>query len=351
MTAHFNYNCPHGPIPRVERQDSHYKFLWTTRPPYAMVDLIHARRIVAYDDEFFPPETEVILTSTISDEKLASISFIDELRIIHSLQPDFVIPFDFPVYEGMSQKERKESIMEIVSGTIDISNCLNANTITDLPQELQTFLEDNLTKPSDFIVGLPDATVLPLIKGYNTLERSIMVDCATQINAPCLVKYGVQYMTVGEAGNYPALVTSLEEIANESQDYPVLVIGLQSPSGMFSLEGVPNNVVAAAGTNQWTKHVSPSSSSHEQMKTQYTAFSNDVCETLGIDDPYHAPKSDTSMVDGLEKNPGKAVTDTLDLGDAGAAGDEDYGFGQRKRPRDAADALTAGLQGALKDNM
>lgn len=336
-----------GAIPRIERQQSHHSFLWAVRPPVVMVDLIHAARIAMHNDEaFFPPETDVILTSTVSDTQLSNYTFEDELRIIRELAPRWVLPFDFPVYGDMDPTVREEHTRQVATGAEDMQYILH--NLSD--EEVDRVVEVK-GLPRELVEPVQNTTVLPLLKGTTPGEREIVFDAATRMQSPLIAKYGVQYMTVGGSGSHPALCDDLQSINQETGGHPTLVIGLLSPSGRYSLEGVPDNVVAAAGTNQWVKRVNPKSSSSSEMREAFEAFYNAVSETLDVNARYHASiaagtpdKPPTEF----EKSPGNAVGDDLSPSISGAAGDSDYGFGQRKRPSDAIDAVTAGRKGGLQ---
>lgn len=248
-----------------------------------MVDLIHAARIAMHDDEFFPPETDVILTSTISDATLAQYTFEDELRIIRAIKPRWVLPFDFPVYGDMDPGRRETHLAQIAGGARDMQHILGP-----LPDdEIQRVCEVK-DLPRELVEPVQNTTVIPLVKGTTPDERGIVYTAADDLSAPLIAKYGVQYMTVGGNGSYPALCEDLATINAETTGHPTLIIGLLSPSGRYSLEGVPENVVAAAGTNQWLKHVEPTSNSPSEMQEAFEAFYNAVADTLNVDVRYHS---------------------------------------------------------------
>lgn len=309
-----------------------------------MVDLIHAARVAMHEDEFFPPQTSAIVTSTISDRKLAQYTFEDELRILRALEPEFAIPFDFPVYGDMPDDQRETHVQQVAAGVTDM-----AYIMSELPADEVDRVCDVKDLPRELVEPVQDTTILPLTKGTTPDERGIMVDTAERVSAPVLTKYGVQYMT-GSAGNYPKLREVLEHIDAESDSYPMLVIGLLSPSGMFSLEGLPDNVVAAAGLNQWVKHVKPASNSPDEMREAFEEFYNEVADTL--DSPVHYDAVEVATIaspppEPLEKTPGNAVDQDLTPSVSGAA-EGGYGFGQRKRADDAMGAVAAGRKGGVK---
>lgn len=335
-----------GVIPRVERQEKHYEFLWRVRPPATVVNLRHARRIIAHDDSFFPPDCAVILTTTIADDDLATYTFEDELRIIRELNPDYVIPFDFPVYGDMDADIREDHIDQIAQGCRDM-----AIILSDLRDSVVDDICDQKDLPKELVAPTQDTRVLPLVKGFSQHEREVLYDVAHEIGAPCLVKYGVQYMTVGESGHFVTLRDDLETIQEESNDYPVLVIGVASPTGKYSLEQLPNNVIGGVGTNQWKKRLStPTDADPVTLQSEFASLYNTAVESLDTQYTYRPlagrePEHVFQSPEDLSKNPGGSITQGLDIGVAGAAGDEEYGFGQRKRPDDAMDAIDAGTIG------
>lgn len=332
-----------GAIPRIERQETHHNFLWAVRPPLAMVGLTHAARIAMHNTDFFPPETNVILTSTIGDSDLSRYTLEDELRIIHALEPEYIIPFDFPVYADMDPSTRRQHLQQISQGTEDLHTLIgqltdretdHICTETDLPQSL--------------VEQTADSTIIPLIKGTTPDERAILHRTAQRLSAPAIAKYGVQYMTVGGNGSYPQLIDDLETTAVETNNYPTLIIGLLSPDGRYSLEGTPDNVIAGAGTNQWIKRTTPANSTPEEMQSAFQTLYNTAAKTLGQPDRYditHAETTANTPPTELTKSPGNSVGNDLSPSTAGAADEGGYGFGERKRPTDAMDAITAGRLG------
>lgn len=309
-----------------------------------MVGLVHAARIAMHDADFFPPETDVILTSTISDSKLADYSFGDELRICHALEPEWVLPFDFPVYGDMDSDDRETHTKQAAVGARDMAYILAG--LSD--EEVQRVCEIRNVPRELVVEPQPSTTVLPLIKGTTRDERAISLNEADNYSPPVIAKYGAQYMTVGGSGSYPALVSTLDSLADQTGGQPTMVIGLLSPSGQFSLEGVPDNIVAAAGTNQWVKRVQPRSSTPSQMRTAFETLANGVASALGVDQSYYpeiaAATADTPPTP-FQSAPGSAVGDDLAPTYSGAAGNGEYGFGKRKRPDDAMSAAVAGRKG------
>ncbi len=332
----------YGPIPKIERQRSHHRFLWAVRPPAVMVDLIHASRIVMYEEPFFPPETQVILTSTISDAALAEFSFVDELQIINKLEPDYVIPFDFPVYGDMDAEEREENIRQILQGTIDMDYLFGELSPGEINQVV-----DETEIPKECLSESKGPVVIPLIKGATKEEREQFYSVIKTLNPPFIAKYGVQYMTIGGGGGYPALRRDIETIEDEFDGYPLIVIGLLSPSGKYSLEGLPDSVIGGAGLNQWVNRIAPKSRRTSEMQNRYEEFTKAVCKGVSLPANYSAQfgPDGGSTRPKLEINRGVSVGDDLTPSLSGASEEGGYGFGERKRDPGAMGPAEAGKIG------
>jgi len=246
-------------IPRIERQRPHFEFLWAVRPPAAMVDLTHAKRIAAIDQPshtegrgFFPSETDVLLNSCINDSDLLEYSLGQELQIALQLDADYIIPYDLPVYGSMEKETRVENCMEIAAATAELVALLSESTPTDEREAIAAELAVDVDAVNES--GLD---VLPLIKGREPDEREIMYNTLHSLQKqldwqpPATVKYGVQHMTVGTNGHYNQLRDEIETLIDERSDASILVIGVGSPTGQYSLEGLPAGVVAGAGLNAW----------------------------------------------------------------------------------------------------
>lgn len=332
-----------GAIPRIERQQSHHEFLWAVRPPTVMIGIKHAARIAMHEETFFPPETSVILTSTISDSELSTYTFEDELKIIRHIEPEWVIPFDFPVYGDMDAERRMRHVQQVANGAQDMQYILG-----ELSEEEIDRVAEIKDINRELVAPTQDTTVVPLIKGVVPNERLRIINTGDEINAPIYAKYGAQYMTVGGNGSHPELCKDLKAIQKESNNHPMLVVGLLSPNGRYSLEKVPSNIVAAAGMNQWIKRVKPKSNSGKEMREAFQTLYNEVSDTLDVDTTYYADIAGGTSDDPPEEFTAKrgiAVGEDLSASVSGAAGDEDYGFGQRKRSEDAMTAVEAGRKG------
>lgn len=277
-----------GAIPRIERQAAHYRFLWAVRPPFAMIGLDTARKIVGADDTkpFFPPETSLVLTSTISDQSLTNYTWYDELRIVRELKPAYYIPFDLPVYENYSSEERQQNSERVADGTIDMTAALRGAIDSSTSQQLIGDLPDVVDIDPDILTTPQDTVVVPLVKGTTTDERSVCTSAADRIEAPQLCKYITQYFTVGESGGIANATARVEEIDRETQRSPLLLIGLLAPHGPTSLDQFPGNVVAAAGLNGWRKRIEPRTTDPMTMQEEFAAFSATIADVLEVEDQY-----------------------------------------------------------------
>ena len=306
-----------------------------------MTNLTHARRMLMHDepaDEFFPPETTVFLTSTISDDELMDYSFADEVRTVAAFAPDYCLPFDFPVYGDMDEETRMEHIRQVGGGTLDIARLFG----TDDETGVERLADEVGVEPATAAAAREaDTEIVPLIKGTTPAERNVMERVAEEIDASMIAKYGTQYMTVGGSGNYPELRRVLKAIGDETDDHPLILVGLLSPTGKYSLEGLPDNVIGAAGLNQWRKPVDPANNSPSAMREAYATLDREVADALGRAIPYAADEAsatEDSPPSAFKRDHTSAVSE--DGGEFGAeiAGavetPEVYGFGGRKRERE-----------------
>jgi len=246
-----------GALPRVERQYAHRDFLEAVAPAAAVINIIHVRRLLKAgytSSSWFPEETTVVTTTTVADNRLARISWQQELAFIKAFEPDYHLPTDYPVYGDMEPSRRVENTKRCAKGTL-----YAAAELADTP-----------------------TSIIPLIKGTTTGERFICESVAADLDADMVAKYGTQYFTVSGAGQFPALREDLQAIATETaDDQRLLVIGAMSPSGKFGVQKFPDKVCAVAGT-RWYKHVSPRSASESAMRDAWQTLQSDVCDALDV---------------------------------------------------------------------
>lgn len=252
---------PSGPIPRIEPQWAHQQFLKGARPETAMISIRHAQQLVKRDQtatKFFPAETDVITTTTISDDDLDEIDRDTECQILTDFQPDYHIPADHPVYGWMDDDHREENIKYTHSGTWHI----------------YTHLQDHANE----FRGDPP-TLIPLIKTVDDQLIEAFLDLAEKIEAPCAAFYGAQYLTNGL--QVAPLVEELTEIHQTiPNDIPLLFIGTLNPNLLLRL---PHSVVAAAGLNAWRTRVKPRENSLVRIGSEYEDLAEQVRVILEVD--------------------------------------------------------------------
>jgi len=227
-------HLPYGVIARVEPTQTHAELIDAVTPARVMVRIDHARRLARKNQTAataYPEGTTVITTTTIPDEKLATITREHELEILRQFEPDYHIPADHPTYREQSEEDRRTQIARYCSGTRWIRNRLERN-------------------PDSFDTSPPG--LLPLIKGTTPSERELTHELAVELQPPIAFYYAVQYFTGGN--RIAALVDDLKEIHSHSPPtIPVGLIGLLHPD---YLDRCPNSVAAASGLNGWRSGLS-----------------------------------------------------------------------------------------------
>jgi hypothetical protein len=282
----------YGAIPRVEHQQAHRDFLWAVRPPAAMVSIKHVRRILKRGETaetYFPPETDVITTTTHADPKSFRIQFSQEVALIQAFEPDYHLPWDWPLTNEMSEDHRIEYCQRVARGAVEMDRVLGGHYDSD---------DVDHPLPTPLVSEPVETTIIPLIRGDTPTERAPCEFSVAEVDAPIAAKYGSHYMSRATGGNYPALRESVEEIHEETNGQPIIVIGLLSPSDRYGLCDLPDNVVGAAGLNQWISRVSPRESSPDEMRAAYDTFEQEVAEALDV-----PPSYDRKEVAHIESTP------------------------------------------------
>ncbi|MFC6770296.1 hypothetical protein ACFQDD_01940 [Halorubrum pallidum] len=273
----------HGAIPRVEHQQAHRDFLWAVRPPAAMISIKHARRILKRGETaatYFPPETDVITTTTQASSEYRRIQFSQEVALIRAFEPEFHLPWDWPLTNDMSTEHRAHYCRRVARGTVEMDRVLDG-----------FYNADGNTNglPSPLVAESIETTILPIIRGDTPAERAPCEFSVAEVNSPVAAKYGSHYMSRAKGGNYPALRESVEEIHEETNGQPLIVIGLLSPNDRYGLADLPSNVVGAAGLNQWISRVCPRHNSPEEMRDAYQTFEQEVADALDVPSSYDRP--------------------------------------------------------------
>lgn len=248
-----------GCIPRVEFQQAHHEFLQTVRPPAAMLNIVHARRLLKAGwttDEWFPEETAVITTTTVADNQLARFSPNAEWGIVRCIEPAYHIPADFPVYGDMDPSIRMARAEAVATGTRVMHRALQGSR----------------------------TTVLPLIKGTTPEERAVCYEAVEEVDPPAIVKYATQYFTVSGNRQFYGLSDALTAITAETDgEYPIITLGFLSPDGKYSLRELPDEVPVrgASGCPTWIKRVRPRSATATEMRNRYAKFAMKVGRACG----------------------------------------------------------------------
>lgn len=238
-----NTELPIGAVCRIEHQKVHRNFVQSAKPKWVMVDIIHARRFLrkGRDSSWFPDETNVITTSTVSDEKLELWSWERERDVVKEFNPDFHIPTDYSVYGDDSFDKRMDAVKNCMQGTLWMHDEIGDNV-----------------------------TILPLIKGYTVNEREMCYWVIKKMNAPMGVFYGAQYWSRGGVP-FDELKDDLSVIGEEIT-LPIHIIGLLSEN---YLTKIPKWVVSGSG-QRWRRVSSPRDTPTDEMKQNYSEFETKI---------------------------------------------------------------------------
>jgi hypothetical protein len=263
-----------GFVPRVENHGAHRRFLWAVRPPMAMVSILRARQLLRNGhtaDEWAPPETTVITSTTIPDEKLSHIPIsqesekyradresnnpqrrerLTEAEIIGGFRPDIHIPADYPTYGDMPAEQQVENARKCAEGTLYLAQRL----------------------PDD--IG-----IIPLIKGEVPEARRYCLAAASELGGGMAAVYLAQHYSVVDGGGPHAARNLVRKITNESGgNLPLLTIGAASPR---ELDAMPETVAAGAGKHRWFRPVEPRSSPPKEMRQTYQTIADETADALG----------------------------------------------------------------------
>lgn len=246
---------PVGLIPAVEAQWSHSEFVDAVVPETVVLKMTHARRLLKRGenaDSYFPSGTDVITTTTITDEQLALIDWEKEIELVRDFGPEYHIPADESVYLIDDPQQRTENIIQCMHGTLWMADQLSDNEIEIIPQ----------------------------IKGLSPIERSIcyetFADNDVGVTGEYVAYYGTQYYTGGRGARTDELVEDVQAIADE-HDPAILLLGVLAPSALTQL---PSNVVAASGQNAWRSRTTPRTQSPEEIREEYRDLTTDVKQAL-----------------------------------------------------------------------
>lgn len=216
-----------------------------------MLPITHARRLVDRGETaetWGHPDTDVITTTTIADEKLARLSFEVERDILAAFTPQYHIPTDHAVYGDDPVEKQRENARACAQGT-------------------QWMAENS---PSE-------TTIVPLIKGSTPGVRAITERGAASLQAEVVAFYGGQYETTPWTQRKATLNQDLRGIQRETGGLPVVVIGA---TGWRTVLDMPANVCGVAGLRRWREVVEPRSRPPAEMEAAYRRVREDVEATL-----------------------------------------------------------------------
>lgn len=232
--------APRGCIARVEKQSAHRRFLRQQPPvPSVMINFDQAERLYRQNtclDEYFGRSTTSIISTAVNDSQLSGIDVSREVQVVRGVKPDFHIPGDVPVYRWHNRHVRKNRIIDCLKRTVKIAQRL----------------EGSSTK------------LLPLVKGVNPEEWSLVSDVFDKLEIEYSVFYAVQYFTNGVG--FTQLKEDIEAIVSEIPTTELMTIGLMSPQYVKKL---PDPVVATAGLNQWLEQTKLRKVSYAESRRRY----------------------------------------------------------------------------------
>jgi hypothetical protein len=250
-----------GAVCRVQPQWSHKAFCDAARPRWVMLNLKGARILAKRGltaSEYFPAETGVITTSTMRDEKLDLIPWVDnghrrgELDIVQEVQPDYHIPADYSDYHDLPDDERRDRVKQCVKGTLWMKNHL----------------------------GDDDPDLIPLMKGKLPVERQLCYELFDELDPAMIAVYVANHFNAG--GDVIGRIQDNLDITTSETDLPILMVGLLSPN---YLARVHDQVVAGAGQHTWRDRVTPREENDLSIRQTYENLEHEVATALGLPEP------------------------------------------------------------------
>lgn len=242
-----------GPVARVEPTPGHQQFVRAASPNWIEIKLHHAEHLVdrgVTASEWAGPGSNVLVTTTIQDERLRDYTWAEQRDIIRQFDADLCVPADVSVFREQSTRERAELI----------ANCM----------EGAAFMKSEL---APYGIG-----VIPLLKGYTKREREICLEAVDAMGVDQVALYVTRYFSAKRGNSRNELFRYLDRCGNHDLQDAIL-LGLLSPT---YLERVPDWVVAAAGQNQWRQRVSVQQQSESEIKHAWTSLRAEVEDALSI---------------------------------------------------------------------
>jgi hypothetical protein len=266
-------DLPSGIIPQVDARATHQAFIETVQPPYALVKITDADKIVstsgATASEYFSPRTDIITTTTINDTELQNLDVNDEYGIIQRFEPDFHLPADRSVYIDQSRSERKAQVKRNLKATLQ--------------------LHEQLQREPDVFSSDPP-TLIPLIKGITTDDRRPYYQVFDDYGVRIASFYATQYFT-NDGPEKDTLIQELNQIDHHSPDSLSLLVA--GSLGQKVLESYPESVKAATGLTQWYQRLTPAydtttnptSLPIDDAHTHYHEFARSINDCLNVSAP------------------------------------------------------------------
>lgn len=239
---------PTGAIPRIEDRPKQLEFVRAVAPDTVMIDMYRAERLAkqGVTADSFPPDTDVILTTTFEDERLELWFLERQIEVAVEFGADMVVPCDCPVYNTHSPLERRQ-IIEVY--------------VENITRACEEFCE--------YRIG-----VIPLIKGVTPEERRICYDAFQAVDVAMTAFYCAQYFLYGP--RLHDLLDRSRDIVREYDPESMMLIGFQSENWLSEF---PPAVQAAAGFRWFWQsglHDEPLSVAHRN----YDAWEQEVDASL-----------------------------------------------------------------------
>lgn len=246
-------NAPTGCIPLIEPQHAHVEFLDSVPEiSQVLVRLSDVDRLLSRSQtakSYFPSGIEVITTSTVNDEYLSGLHWLDEFEMIREFDPDYHIPCDIPIYRGTDRSERRNRIQKYLNRMLAFAQ------------------ESTDTRIS----------IIPLPKALTHEEWRVVKPVFDVLGVEFYAFYGTQYFL--ESGGFGELLKDIQLGVSMMPNRDILLIGLLSPSMLYQL---PPQVTAAAGLNQWRTRVQLREASSEAYRNRFIEFQDQVNSALGV---------------------------------------------------------------------
>lgn len=197
-----------------------------------MVSIDSARRLVDLHNEtartYFRDDQTVITTTTIHDDTLKELDWIEELDTVRRFGPDYHIPTEYSVYRTMTDAQQEQAIDDCLQGTEWMAKRLENHSIEVLVQA----------------------------KGWLAwhFER-----CRSTLE--CLGTNFVVFYATGYENRVDALVEDLKTLISGLKPSGILLIG----KSLRFLRRAPPEVVAVAG-GRWRRESGLSINGHSPEK-------------------------------------------------------------------------------------